>query len=107
MIYPDFSPAAPEERHRLPVSKEVGTCGVSVRFLSLFMHDRSSWRIIRLRVMHVLRRCVELGEAGIGGSTVTGEEKHVEMVLYSASDNDKASSGLSLILSNGTIPVAR
>lgn len=56
--------------------------------------------------MHVLHSCVDIG-AGIGGSTITGEAKHVEVTLYSMNANDAASSGLSLIMSNETVAIVR
>lgn len=105
MIYPKFSLNAVEDRHRLPISEEVGTCGVSICFAAN-SYDHSSWRIIRLRAMHVLHSCVDIG-AGIGGSTITGEAKHVEVTLYSMNANDAASSGLSLIMSNETVAIVR
>ena len=103
MIYPEFSPDAFEDRHRLPLVREAGTCGVSVRLASPSMFDHSSWRIIRLRVMDVLRCCVEFGDLEIGGCTITGGAKRVELTLYSTSE----SSDLSLMLSNNTIAVGR
>ena len=96
IVYPEFSVDALENRHRLPISEDVGTCGVKVHFTADFMYDHSSWRIIRLRIMDVLLTCVPPGEAGIGGSTITGAEKHVEMLLYSTT------SDLSLTMSNDT-----
>lgn len=84
MIYPKFSPDAAADRNRLPICEEVGTCGVRVRLTAFPMYDHSSWRIIRLRLMDVVYHCVEYEDAGIGGSTITGEVKHVELMLYSA-----------------------
>lgn len=103
MIYPEFSLHAREDRHRLPISKEAGTCGVRVCFRALSVSDRSSWRIIRLRVMDIFQHCVSLADAGIGGTTITGQHKQVELMLYSTSD----SSDLSLIASNNTIVAAK
>ena len=93
MIYPEFSVYAGQDRHRLPISEEVGTCGVEVRFKAPSVADRSSWRIIRLRLMDVYRNCVD---AGTGGSTTTGQKKQMELVLYSTSNL----SDLSLVVSN-------
>lgn len=76
---------------------------MSVRLASPSMFDHSSWRIIRLRVMDVLRCCVEFGDLEIGGCTITGGAKRVELTLYSTSE----SSDLSLMLSNNTIAVGR
>ena len=106
MRYPEFSLIAVEDRHRLPISEEVGTCGVRVGLTALPVVDHSSWRIIRLRVMDIFHSCVEPGEpgkVGIGGTTITGDEKHLELILYSTSDDNAASSDRSLILSNQTI----
>lgn len=103
MIYPEFSVYAPEDRHRLPISEEVGTCGVEVRFKALSVDDRSSWRIIRLRVMDVFRNCVCIEDAGVGGSTITGQKKRVELVLYSTGNL----SDLSLVVPNNMTVVAQ
>ena len=72
MIYPEFSRNAPEDRHRLPISEEVATCGVSVG-LSSPSYDYSSWRIIRLRIMDIVRDCVKFagGEIGVGNCCST------------------------------------
>ena len=110
MRYPEFSLGAAEGRHRLPISEEVGTCGVRVDFTTFSTYDHSSWRIIRLRFMDIFHSCVEPGEpaeAGVGGSTITGDEKHVKLMLYLTSEDNAASSNLSFILSNETIAVAR
>ena len=98
MIYPRFSPDAAADRHRLPIYEEVGTCGVRVRLTAFPMDDYSSWRIIRLRIMDVRYFCVEHEDAGIGGSTITGEFKRVELMLYSTMGD----SDLSLNMSNKT-----
>lgn len=106
-IYPEFSYIAPEDRHRLPIFDEVGTCGVRVCTSAFDVKDRSSWRIIRLRFMDILRDCVEFGAAGFGGSTITGQNKYLELTLYSTNDKITSPSNVSLIVSNSTISVAR
>ena len=102
MIYPEFSDDSLVDRHRLPVSEEVGTCAVKVRLTAPFRDDHSSWRIIRLRLMDIFRNCVVLGDAGVGGITITGQRKRVELMLYSASEPD-----LSLIMLNKTMAVPK
>lgn len=80
--YPVFSRTSSEERHRLPVTIESGSCNVEVRLAPAAYVDTSSWRIIALRVGNVIRKCVDEGQ-GSGGHTVTGEEKDIEIILYS------------------------
>ena len=99
MIYPEFSQDSLVDRHRLPVNEEVGTCVVRVRLTPPFLADHSSWRIIRLRLMDIVRNCVA---AGIGGNTITGQQKRVEVMFYSASEPD-----LSLIMLNETMAISR
>ena len=101
MIYPEFSFRALEDRHRLPIYEEVGTCGVSVGLMTRFVYDHSSWRIIRLRLMDVLRICVESRGVGIGGITITGEAKHMELLLSSTTAN------MEMAISNTTTADAR
>ena len=107
MIYPEFSIFSVENRHRLPISEEFGTCGVQVCFDQDFAYDYSSWRLIRLRILDVLARCVELDRAGSGGWTITGWENHMKVILYSTSHNDAATSGLNVVTLTNTTAVAR
>ncbi len=102
MIYPEFSDDSLVDRHRLPILEEAGTCVVRVRLTPPFFDDHSSWRIIRLRLMDICRSCVVFGDAGIGGITITGQQKRVELMLYSASEPD-----LSLIMLNKTMAISR
>lgn len=80
-VYPEFSTVAREERHRLPLRIEAGSCIVEVRLAPGALSDYSSWRIIGLRVGNVIRKCVERSQ-GLGGQTVTGEWKGIQILLY-------------------------
>ena len=98
-VYPKFSRTPTEERHRLPVNVEHGSCKVEVRLASAATADYSSWRIIALRVGNVIQKCVKV-QLGAGGWTVTGEDKDIEILVYSAS---KDSSNGTLVMGNGMI----
>lgn len=83
-VYPRFARVSPQERHRLPQVSNNSSCGLLVNLATDVNFERSSWRIIKLRIENVITKCVEK-RVGCGGATVTGEEKNIEIVVYGRS----------------------
>jgi len=83
-IYPIFSRHRSEPRHQLPATRASGSCGVEIRLAERYYGDRSSWRILALRIGNLIKRCVNVNQ-GIGGSVITGEERGIEIVVVSRS----------------------
>lgn len=101
-FYPEFSKFPTEERHRLPKGAELGTCAVEVRLAENGVHDTTSWRIIRLRLNNVVDRCGE--GMGIGGLTVTGVMKDIEVKVYATPVSPRSDG---LVMGNGSLATGR